>query len=90
MPKTVTGKGDVSGKKGGDVIPDTALFDYSNGASKADVTAVTGTKVTWDNTAKTLTIADDVTAGDIALAFTLASGVTKAGSVTLKGVAVKP
>lgn len=66
------------------------MFNYANGASKADVTAVTGTKVTWDNTAKTLTIADDVTAGDIALTFTVGSGVTKAGTVTLKAVAVKP
>lgn len=90
LPKEVAGKGNIADKKAGDVVADSELFTYKRGATKADVTAVTGTGVTWDNTAKTLTIGEDVSAGDIALAFTVASGVTKFGSVTLKGVAAKP
>ena len=85
----VTGKGDVAGKKAGDVIPASDLFTYTNGATSADITGVTGTDVTWNNTAKTLTVAGTLTTpgADINLAFTTASGVTKTGAIRLTSVA---
>nr|UVX89094.1 MAG: hypothetical protein [Bacteriophage sp.] len=85
----VTGKGDITGKKAGDVLSVADLFTLTNGAVAADITGVTGTDVTWNNTAKTLTIANPVTTpgADITLAFTVGSGVTKAGTLVLKAVA---
>ncbi|EIW6162811.1 hypothetical protein MF451_003808 [Salmonella enterica subsp. enterica serovar Saintpaul] len=84
--KTITGKGDITGKKTLDVIDADDLFTYSN-TDKSGVTGVTASpnKATWNNTAKTLTIAKDAS-GDITLTFTVASGTNKAGTVVLKGV----
>lgn len=93
--KTVTGKGNITGKAAGAVLTDADLFTYSGGATNADVTGVSATvpaDVVWDNTAKTLTIADAPSGGvaDITLSFTVGAGVTKAGTLVLKAVAAKP
>lgn len=93
--KTVTGKGNITGKKAGDTLADTDLFNYSSAtstalaASKADVTNVTGTDVTWNNSTKTLKIADTLTnpGADITLSFTVGTGVSKSGTIVLKAVA---
>lgn len=93
--KTVTGKGNITGKKAGDTLADTDLFTYSSAtstalaASKADVTNVTGTDVTWNNSTKTLKIADTLTnpGADITLSFTVGTGVSKSGTIVLKAVA---
>ncbi len=76
-------------KKAGNVLSVADLFTLTNGAVAADITGVTGTDVTWNNTAKTLTIANPVTTpgADITLTFTVGSGVTKAGTLVLKAVA---
>lgn len=92
--KTVTGKGNITGKKQGEVIPASDLFAYAGGATIADVASVTVTPATgaaaWDNTAKTLTIDDAAVVGDdINVDFTTAAGVTKAGTIVIKSVAAK-
>lgn len=93
--KTVNGK-TVSGKVGGTILTGTtganALpFALTNGAAPSDILTVTGTpaKVTWDASAGTLTIADDAS-GDITLAYTVKSGVTKGTTVAkLTGIIPK-
>lgn len=84
--KTITGKGDITGKKTLDVIPADDLFTYAN-TDKSGITDVTASpaKATWNKTAKTLTIAKDAS-GDITLTFTVGAGINKAGTVVLKGV----
>lgn len=89
--KTVNGKV-LDAQVGGTVVPAASLFTIANGAAYSDILTVTGTpaKVTWDATASTLTIADDAT-GDIALAYTVKSGVTKGSTAPkLTGVTAKP
>lgn len=89
--KTVNGKV-LDAQVGGSVVPAASLFTISNGAAYTDILTVTGTpaKVTWDAAASTLTIADDAS-GDIALAYTVKSGVNKGSTAPkLTGVNAKP
>lgn len=88
VPKKVIGKGNITGKAPDSVIPADELFDYEGGASKADVTAVTGTGVTWDNKAKTLTVDHMAADGDITVSFT--AGVAKSGTITIKDIVAVP
>ncbi|EAM6792327.1 hypothetical protein E0G74_01035 [Salmonella enterica] len=87
-PKTITGKGDVTGKTGGTEVDYADLFTPSNGAALSDVASVSGTNVTDDNAGKKIKLAD-AAAGDITLTFTVGSGITKAGTVVLKAVTAK-
>lgn len=87
-PKTITGKGDVTGKTGGTEVDYADLFTPSNGAALSDVASVSGTDVTDDNAGKKIKLAD-AAAGDITLTFTVGSGITKAGTVVLKAVTAK-
>ncbi|HGX3708879.1 TPA: hypothetical protein ACNEJR_003640 [Escherichia coli] len=88
-PKTVNGK-TLDAQVGGTAIAADDLFAYGGGANKSNVTNVTGTKTTWDDSAKTLTLDDDAT-GDITLTFDVAGGATKGSTAAkLTNVTAKP
>lgn len=80
--KTVTAKTGIT-KPAGSVIPAADLFTFSTAtstalaASAADVTGVTGTGATWDNTKKELTLTAAASATPLALTFTVGAGVVR-------------
>lgn len=57
--KVVTGKGEITGKKAGDILQATELFDFTGGASADDIASVTGDGVTWNSEQKTLKINEE-------------------------------
>ncbi|ENW4943679.1 hypothetical protein ACFLMW_003830 [Salmonella enterica] len=86
--KTVDGK-TLDGKIGGTVIPKADLFDLSN-AALTDVTGVTTVqgKATWDNTAGTLTLGEDIT-DDFTVTFAVKTGVVKGTDISFTNVVPK-
>jgi hypothetical protein len=83
----VTGKGDVTGLKEQTDIPYDALFTFENGATASDVSTLTGTNVVSGTLPNTIQVqAAHVDGEDVALSFSVSSGVVKAGSVVLKAV----
>lgn len=55
---TIKGKGDIDGKKAGDVIPAADLFFFRNGADLKDILDIKGDGISWDG--KNVTIAPEV------------------------------
>ncbi|ECZ5235204.1 hypothetical protein AH156_19630 [Salmonella enterica subsp. enterica serovar Enteritidis] len=86
LAKTVTGKGNITGKAPSDDVDLADIVTLSNGAAESDITDITGTDVTYSTATKKLTIGASAS-GDIPLTITAASGVDVKGTAVLKAVA---